>query len=298
MTRYVLKSGFDIVEAAEGGFEQLFLVLIRKSLTITKLHGNFRHIYSSTTSLGRIMEKLEAFAARRSDGIYTSSLAYARSISNEYKIPLERIKIIPYGIDLSGLDNFETQDLRQRYPTIANKKVIFLTVGSSPERKGARIFVEAAKRVEESQLMFVLSCSDPRFFEAPELPQNLLILPNLERAEFYNWLAQSDVIVFPSQFESFSIAVREAMLFGKAIVVSPQIPFEGVDTEYPRHYILPAIEPALLANAVLEITNGGSNFPAVGPEFHSRLKNNYDIRRVAQATLDFYKEVAGTAKAG
>ena len=61
---------------------------------------------------------------------------------------------------------------------------------------------------------------------------------------------------------------------------------------------LPAIEPALLANAVLEITNGGSNFPAVGPEFHSRLKNNYDIRRVAQATLDFYKEVAGTAKAG
>lgn len=292
MTKYVLRSNFDIVEAAEGGIEHFFLVLFANCPIVTKLHGNFRHIYANSGHLARFVERFEAFVVRRSAGVYASSLAYARCISNDYKIPLERIKILPYGIAVSMLDNPRSLNLKERYPAIANKKLIFLSVGSSPERKGARIFIEAATKIKQDNIFFILSCSDTQFFDPGAIPKNVLILPNLDKFEFYDWISQSDIIVFPSRFESFSIAVREAMLFGKAIIVSAYVPLEGIDTEYPRYLVLLQIDAALLSNAIREITNGERAFPEVGAEFHRRLRDKYDMRLVSQATVDFYKDVA------
>lgn len=292
MTRHVFRAHYDIVEAADGGFEHIVLVLLRRCPTVTKLHGNFRSIYSSKGLLPKLIERLEAFAVRRSHGIYTSSQAYAQTIAYDYNIPLERIKVISQGIDISGIRNFSKIDLQQRYVAVKNKKLVFLSVGCSAERKGASVFVEAATMLLNKDFLFVLSCSNTDFLNGAPVPANLLVLPILDRNEFYNWISESDIVVFPSYFESFSIAVREAMLLNKMIVVSPYIPLEGIDREYHRYSVLQEIAALPLANAIAETIDGHKPCPEAEHTFHRQLIDKYDIRRVAKVTVEFYKMVA------
>jgi len=299
MTKFVLKSDFDVVEAAEGGFEHLFLLLFRRCALITKLHGNFRYIYAQKNLLADVIEKLEAWAVSKSDGIYTSSVAYAKSLSNDYKIPLERIKIIPYGIDVSEMSDLRRIDLKQEYPVIKDKKLILLSVGSSPVRKGAPVFIEAASKLkQETNLFFILLCGDKRFLDQTKIPDNLLILPNLDRRQYYSWISCSDIVVFPTRFESFLIALREAMLFNKAVIISAHVPLEGIDREYPKYSVLQKIDPALLAEAILEMANGDEGDSEIDGEFHRVLKDKYDIGRVADTTIAFYEEIIEAYKKG
>lgn len=293
VTRYAAKAKFDVVEAAEAGLEQLFLMFLRPCPTITKLHGNFRSIYAGRGLLTRAVEMLEALVVKRSDGVYTSSTAYARSIAGDYGVPLSNIEIIPYGINMTDVDGERELLFVKRYPNATNRKIVFLAVGSSARRKGADVFLEVARASTRHDLLFVLSCSDA-FVSQTRAPGNVQILPNLDRSEFYDWLSRSTVVVFPSHFESFSIAVREAMLFGKPIVASAHIPLEGLDVEYPRFLRLSIIEPIALSAAILDATNG--YLPDADPAFMSRLREKYDINKVAETTEAYYQDVAARFK--
>lgn len=294
VTRYASKASFDVIEAADGGLEQLFLVFLRPCPIITKLHGNFRYIYARRGLLTRVVEMLEAVVVRRSNGVYTSSAAYAGIIARDYRIPLANIEIIPYGIDITDVDGERELLFERQSSSLSNKKIVFLTVGSSARRKGAEVFLEVARTSTRDDLLFVLSCSDLAFLSEVKVPGNVLILPNLDRNEFYNWLSRSTVVVFPSHFESFSIAVREAMFFGKPIVASVNIPVEGLDAEYPRFLKLSTIEPSALSAAILKATS--ACLPEADAPFMSRLRNKYDINKVAETTEAYYKEIAARFK--
>jgi 1,4-alpha-glucan branching enzyme len=294
VARYASKASFDVIEAADGGLEQLFLVFLRPCPIVTKLHGNFRYIYARRGLLTRAVELLEALVVRRSNGVYTSSAAYAGVIARDYRIPLSNIEIIPYGIDIANVEGDRELLLERRYPNVTNKKIVFLTVGSSAQRKGADVFLEVARTSTRDDLLFVLSCSDLAFLNQMKVSGNVLILPNLDRSEFYDWLSRSTVVVFPSHFESFSIAVREAMFFGKPIIASVNIPVEGLDAEYPRFLKLSMIEPIALSAAISNATSG--ILPEADTAFMSRLKNKYDINKVAETTEAYYQKIAAGFK--
>ena len=53
------------------------------------------------------------------------------------------------------------------------------------------------------------------------------MLDPLDKADFHALLAASEVVVLPSEFESFSIATYEAMLLDRALIVSRHVPLEG-----------------------------------------------------------------------
>jgi 1,4-alpha-glucan branching enzyme len=293
-TRYASKASFNVIEAADGGLEQLFLVLLRPCPIITKLHGNFRYIYAHRGLLTRAVEMLEAAVVRRSNGVYTSTDSYASLIAADYRIPRSNIEIIPYGIDITDVDDERELLLERRYSNVTDKKIIFLTVGGSARRKGAEVFLEVARTSTRDDLLFVLSCTDLAFLSQMKVPDNVLILPNLERNEFYGWLSRSTVMVFPSHFESFSIAVREAMFFGKPIIASANVPIEGLDAEYPRLLKLSMIEPIALSAAISNAASG--RLPEADAAFMSRLRSKYDINKVAETTEAYYQEILARSR--
>jgi glycosyltransferase involved in cell wall biosynthesis len=300
LTRFVLAEKFNVAEVADGGLEQLLLAIYRNCALVTKLHGNFRFAFSHGTLLTRLVERLEAWTVRRSDLIYSSTLQYAEWVSRAYQIPVERFKIIPCGIELGGIRSFQPQDLTQRYPRIKGKRLVLLSVGMSPQRKGADIFIEAARKLaQRSDLLFVLSCEDQKFLAVTQMPGNVLQLSNLSQHEFYNWLIASKIVVYPSTTESFSIAMHEAMFFRKTIVISPTIPFEGIDREYPRRVTLTSLDAHSLADTVSEIADQRRQFPEVSDELYRALEEYYDIEHVARDTEKLYLQAcaaAGTAQ--
>jgi glycosyltransferase involved in cell wall biosynthesis len=292
-TRYLLDSDFDVVEAADGGLEQLLLAAHRhrRCALVTKLHGNFRFQFSQHRLLGYWVEKLERLAVRGGDGIYSSTAQYAGQASKAYGIPLEMIRVIPCGIDFIRIRSFERHDLGLQYPRIRGKRLVLLTVGSSPERKGATLFLEAASEFQQEDVLFVLLCNDSRFLKRRAIPSNVLVLANLNQCQFYNWIDHSEIMVFPSAAETFSIAMHEAMLLNKIIVLSSTIPLEGIDREYPRYFILPKADSRCLAGAVSDITSGRKQFPELGADLQRRLICHYALSRVTEDTVDFYAEV-------
>jgi glycosyltransferase involved in cell wall biosynthesis len=292
MTRYVVARDFDIVETADGGFEQLFLAafLRRKFSLVTKLHGNFRLIYSRDGLLAYLAGKAERFAVRRSDGVYASTVQYAGLISHAYGIPLEKIKIIPYAIETKSAGLLKTApDFIERHPSLRGKRLIFLSVGASPFRKGAPLFLETAARCKRDDVRFVLSCNDRRFLEEAQIPANVHLLADLDQSQFYSWLQASDVVVFPSSGESFCIAVHEAMLFRKAIVVSKEIPLDGIDLEYPKCAVLPSLQSSLLEQAIFDFVDGKAQSFMVEDEFYERFNLCYGIGTVGDQTEQFYR---------
>ena len=125
-----------------------------------------------------------------------------------------------------------------REDLIEGKRIVLLSVGDSPERKGAPVFFEAARRFDDPTLQFVLLCSDQEFLARSRVPSNVLVLPSLDRSAFYALLRVAAVAVFPSQFESFSIATHEAMLLGRHIIVSSHVPLDGLAASYPARRIV------------------------------------------------------------
>jgi glycosyltransferase involved in cell wall biosynthesis len=287
LTRRVLDEGFDVVEAADGGFEQLLLLRRRPGALVTKLHGNFRQIHSGSGALARLMNAIERRAVRGGDAVYASSVAQAERATRDWSLPRERIAVIPCGIDLGALDPVPRAELDRRYPALRGRRLVVASVGNSPGRKGARIFLRAARLAPGDDVAHVLVCAEPDLLAGTEPPAGVVLLPVLDRPFFHGLLAAAEAVVFPSHFETFSIATHEAMLLGRTVVVSRAIPLEGAARAYPRAIDLPALEPEPLAAAIRQALTAPR--PAPDLEIQGRLEREFGIDGVADATLDLYR---------
>jgi glycosyltransferase involved in cell wall biosynthesis len=282
---------FDLVEVADGGVEHLFLLGQRPCPLVMKLHGSFQHIYRPPRGLSAAMLTLEGYALRHTNAIYTSSEQYASTVAQAYHMPREHIRVIPYGIDLRDLCAEPRLRATDRWPALAGKRIVLLSVGGSVVRKGAPIFVEMARRYQDLDVRFVLLCSDVAAIRGLAPPANVLVVNTLDRRDFYGLLAASDVVVFPSEFESFSIATYEAMLLGRAVVVSRSVPLEGPARAYPRRLTLDRLDADCLGDAVRQMLAGAADTCALRPEQLAELRRAFSIEAVGEQTLSFYEEV-------
>lgn len=295
-TAYILNSDFDIIEAAEGGFEHLFLIHLKKCPIVTKLYGNFKYIYGLKIPLVYFVDKLEKFVTKNSDGIIAPSFSYATTISKDYRIPLEKIMIIPFGINIQRITSFNKTDTRFKYPQTIGKKIVMLSVGDSPQRKGADIFIKSAFKIQQDNIFFILICSDRNKLNFKKMPRNFLLLENLNKSDFYSLISDSEIVVLTSYFESFSIVVREAMMFNKVIIISKNVPLDEAENKYPNLIILKNICHLELAKTISEVNEDRKQLCGIDQKLRAYLIDKYDIRKIAGLTLNFYNETVKNYK--
>jgi len=77
----------------------------------------------------------------------------------------------------------------------------------------------------------------------------------IERSELFDYYQQSDIIVFPSYFETFGLVALEAIIFNKKIVLSNRGALPEVVFGYPNSVIINAINPLDLANGIFKSIN-------------------------------------------
>jgi len=147
-------------------------------------------------------------------------------------IPVEKLKVIPYGADLS-LFNLPT-DRRKGDSRGGKEKFRILYVGSITQRKGISYLLRAYKHFAGSGTRLTLVGSLPTdvsaftswrdlFTHVPHVPQKLL------PAQY----AQADVFAFPALIEGMGLVVLEAMASGLPVITTPNGPGDivrdGVD---------------------------------------------------------------------
>lgn len=240
--------------------------------------------------------------------VHTTSFvsdSYART-----GLPLDKLRRIPCGIDVE--DRFLPVDaagkaaLRRELGLDPTAKIAVFT-GAVVPRKGVDALVEAWSRVSAScpeALLLVLGPLDA--LERPEeagyadevkeriaklgLESSVRLMGRTDDVQRYLQLA--DVFVFSSRFETFGIALIEAMACGLPCVVST---IEGVSTDIIDHQrdglLVPQEDPEAFAGAVLQLLGDPAMRQELGQRAAKKVRQEFSIASVSRKHRELYEEM-------
>ena len=217
------KNEFDLIHInGENGF---FIPLIKNTKTVMTLHGsmlentivniknfNFRSIISYIT--GMALGYMEIFACKRANKIIAVS-KHIRTYFSEHA-GRNDINYIPTcinkmdTINISETDKLRIAEMKSKYKTVC------LWTGIDPERKGLGIAKNAVSHFDDVVLFTVGYKDENR-------AKNVINMGYIDRDLLLYLYQISDIFIFPSRYEGFSIALLEAMSYG-TIPLSFKIP--------------------------------------------------------------------------
>ncbi len=217
------KSEFDLIHInGDNGF---LIPFIKNTKTVMTLHGsmlentmvnlkNFKFRSIVSYIIGMSLGYMEIFACKRANKII--------SVSKHIKIYfLERtgrkdIKFIPTCINkvdtikVSETDKMRITEMKSKYTTVC------LWIGIDPDRKGLGIAKKAVSNFDDV-ILFTAGYKDEN------RAKNVINLGYVDRDLLLYLYQISDIFIFPTKYEGFSIALLEAMSYG-TIPLSFKIP--------------------------------------------------------------------------
>ncbi|MBD2847128.1 glycosyltransferase family 4 protein [Paenibacillus sp. IB182496] len=194
--------------------------------TRTRGQGLWRSLNSRLAAgLARWLER-RIYRPRRTRQLVAVSRRVRQEVLEAYPYGEREVTVIPNGVDLTRFrpcESAEKRRLRRRFG-LPEAGVLLLFMGGDWPRKGLDLVVQAfaglAGDYKQAQLV-VVGRGDERAYTAA--------LPGATAARIHfaghqpepeAWLGLSDVFVFPSSYETFSLVVHEAAAAQLAIVAT------------------------------------------------------------------------------
>ena len=262
---------------------------------------------------------LEKTAYENADGVVAVSPSMRDDVHDLYGVALERVAVIPNGIDPDEYrPTFDEAVLRGYGVDPAVPFVLF--VGRITRQKGIIHLVNALAHLDPG-MQVVLAAGAP---DTPEIEREMADKVQQARAASTNqivWISEmlprNDIITLyshaavfacPSVYEPFGIINLEAMACETAVVASAVggipgvvddgrtgllVPLEAVGEGNfePRH---PAGFARALAEAVNTLMADPDRRTAMGRRGRARVEEHFSWRAVARQTLAFYKRLTDT----
>jgi len=259
---------------------------------------------------------LERTAYENADGIIATSQSMKTAAYDLYQVPIEKIRLIPNGIDVNQYrPTFDSALLREY--NIDPDKPFLLFVGRITRQKGISHLVNAIKYLLPG-IQVVLCAGAP---DTKEIGRETAERVGKARAETGNeivWIDQwvprtklitlyshASVFICPSIYEPFGIINLEAMACGIPVVASAVggIPEVVVDGETG---LLVPFEPMSagnfepknpeqfskdLADAVNRLFRSPEKIELMGRKAGERVEKQFSWESVARNTLDFYEDL-------
>lgn len=217
--------------------------------------------------------------------------------SRIFNADLDKIDVIPNGIDLDKFDNFTKDlDFRRRYAK-DNEKII-LTMGRMVNEKGIQHLICAMPKIlnEYNDAKLVVAGKGPMLEELKDIAYRIGIAHKvyftgyLSGDDVQKMYKNVDVAVFPSTYEPFGIVALESMLAGIPTVVSD---VGGLD-EIVKHGLTGLKSYAgnsnSIADSVLAILKDNNLAKKLSKNGQNEVLNNYSWEQIAEDTVKTYKE--------
>ena len=265
---------------------------------------------------------IEKTAYENADGVIAVSKSMKTVVHNLYKVPFEKISVIPNGIDVNQYKPMFNPALLTSYQINPHEPYL-LFVGRITRQKGLVHLVNAIKWLHPG-IQVVLCAGAP---DTPEIGKEMAEKVKEARSETKNeiiWIEQwipraqliylfshASVFVCPSVYEPFGIINLEAMACESPVVASavggiPEVvvhgetgllvPFKPAGTHNfePRD---PERFSRDLAAAINSLFRSPEKIRGMGLKSRERVENHFSWESVALQTLEFYRElIKKTAK--
>jgi len=217
-------------------------------------------------------------------------IAVSERISNDLKslnIKSEKISVIPNGVDI---EKFPLVQMKRE------KKHNILSIGHLVELKGYQILIQSIKILKEKYKNIHLTIiGEGEYRKSLEalitnlnLSKHIELIGYIPNDKLNLYLQNSDIYVHPSFFESFSIAVIEALASGLPVVVTKS----GGPEYFVNEKVGKVVEKGDEQKLSLAIKNMIKDYNYYNPiEIRKYCIENFDIRNVVKQIFNVYKEI-------
>ncbi|WP_215241564.1 glycosyltransferase [Dyadobacter helix] len=211
----------------------------------------------------------------------------------------KNMAIIPNGMKLSEYTNLPEKGLFRSKNGIAASKQIILFMGRLNIKKGLDLLLPAFMQVHAQlpDALLILAGPDDgyqaeteEFINRHNLGDRVRLVGMLTDTLKKEALSDADLFVLPSYSEGFSIAVLEAMTAGVPALVSDRVGFGDYIKKYQAAYLTPLTGEGV-AEGLLKILQDEAYRSSISKKAFEMVKQNFDIRVVANQLLEEYKKV-------
>jgi UDP-glucose:(heptosyl)LPS alpha-1,3-glucosyltransferase len=180
-----------------------------------------RAVYQRFAQARFVAEERRAYGSPRLRHVIAVSHGTARELREYYRVPEEKIVVVPNGVDpgvFRPADTGHRRVLREKYGLPADD-FLALFVGGDWERKGVRDAIGAIAGMRDARLV-ILGSGDAAAMQAHAArvgagSQVIFAAPSVAPQDYY---AACDAFVFPSRYEAFSLVTLEAVASGLPII--------------------------------------------------------------------------------
>lgn len=235
-----------------------------------------------------IRELLKRITYHFADATVAISSAVKRYARYKYKVPKEKISVIPNDVDV---EEFEKQLALS--PAAPPPKSVILTVGRLYEQKGQKYLLEAFAALKDNKKYELwIAGEGPLRVDLEQQAKELDISEQVKflgaRRDIPVLLSQADLFVFPSLWEGLGIAVLEAAIAKVPIVATAVDGILDIIEDNETGYLVEAGDSEDLQFTMEKMLANPGRAAYMAEAAYQKVKNNFDIKVVARKYEELY----------
>ena len=227
--------------------------------------------------------------SRKFSHLITVSECTRRDISREFRIPADRFRVVPNGINT---------DLFRPLPGISRKKGrIIVTNSADIPLKGLYYLLQAVARLApDHHRMELVVIGKPKknggvvkLIRRLGIGDRIRFTGRISDEEFIRHYAEAAMAVVPSVYEGFGLPAGEAMACGVPVISTTGGALPEVVGD--AGILVPPSNPEALAGAIQTLLKNQDLADRLGRAGHKRVLKHFTWKRAAEKTAAAYREV-------
>jgi len=251
------------------------------------------------------LNRLHSITLSQVARIIAVSEAVGRQLSGHSRVPVERIAVVPNGVDIKRFESLAAKDERTKFRlkwAIPADDVLVGSVGAIKTLKGHKDFLRAAAVIRQRfpETKFLISGIDEsRGGENQIELESLVIQLGLAGAfsiigrvdDLTSLYAALDIFVSASHTESFGLAIAEAMASGVAVVATKTEGANEIIAHDQTGLLVPIKNDEALVTAIAELIADETKRRRLGVAGRRRIKDSFSLEGMIEKTERVYQQV-------
>ncbi|MBP1656212.1 MAG: N-acetyl-alpha-D-glucosaminyl L-malate synthase BshA [Bacteroidetes bacterium] len=259
---------------------------------ITTLHGTDITLVGLEPSFLAVMK----FSIEQSDGVTAVSRFLKEKTLTNYGIDKD-IRVIPNFVDTEKYNRVECMQVRERFAP-ANEKILVHISNFRAVKRVAdviRIFNEVQQKVPAH---LILVGDGPDRSSCELLVRELGIQERVrflgKQTELVQILSSADLMLMPSQSESFGLAALEAMACGVPVISSSVGGLPELQVHGQTGYIAEIGDVGRMARYAIELLGNDTKMALFRQACRNRAVEQFDLKKIVTMYEEYYRECAAT----
>jgi glycosyltransferase involved in cell wall biosynthesis len=297
--------GFDLIHAhdwlvgrAAVALKQTYKCPIVATIHATEV-GRWRSEYLAD-GLSQSIDQVEKQLSFEAWRVIACSHYMVGELRRHFRLPSDKLDMIPNGINLAERPHFEPDDLAafRRFYVSRDDPLIF-SVGRLVFEKGHHFLLGAMPQILTAfpRTKLVLAGKGPLRGYLQGIVDNLKIADSVHFAGFITdlerdkFLSVANCAIFPSLYEPFGIVALEAMAFNCPVVVSNIGGFAEVVRHEETGILVYPDNSDSIAWGILQVLKKPILIKEYGANARRMIEEEYNWQRVARETIKVFERV-------